>query len=388
MTNEHNPFYDGLTVFCFDVSQLQPGDIILTRNRRDENKIGRTQSSVIAAAGRSNFSHALICVQPPTMVEAIGSGVSTISIANSFYHEERDVRVLRYHDPVVARRAAAKAGLFLGKGYSVRLAIQSVLPTIAVASKPMVKTFCSALVAAAYRGSGAAEFQSINPYRTTPGDLTRMDFLEDVTAQVARSLLAPLNVEELTALDGERRPSPFDGQAKALFALHASVAGDIEAFIRDWDLSLEIPTTFFETLDFLVKALKWATEGSDPLKNAYTPALQLIDQKLANAFDRSELQGMNMLADERDAESLARNLSESFETEPDIDIDAARAMLEATAGQIASRSWLLEDEHRAAGLSLAWDRWCDLSASSITALKNRQTILREVLHRIDAKHSA
>lgn len=388
MKIERNPFYDGRTVFSLDVAQLRSGDIVLTRNRRDERKMGRTQSSVIAAAGRSNFSHALICSQPPTMIEAIGHGVSTLSIANSFYHQERDVRVLRYGDPVIARRAAAKAGLFLGKGYSVRMAINSVLPGAADARQPMIKTFCSALIAAAYRASGAPEFQGINPHRTTPGHLTRMPFLENVTAQIAGSMLAPQNVEEMTALDGERRPSPFDGQAKALFVLHASVADDVEAFIRRWNLSLEIPTTFLETLDFLVKALSWATEGDDPLKDAYIPALQLIDRKLAEAFDQSELKRMHAVAIARDAESLAHDLRESFNSVPDIDVRQTRAMLEATSGQIASRSSIFKVQHRALGLSLAWDRWCDFSAGSIKPLQDRQVTLREILGRIDPGHSS
>lgn len=72
-----------------------------------------------------------------------------------------------------------------------------------------------------------------------------MTFLSDVTSHVAGTMLAPSNVEEMSTLDGDRHPSPFDGQAKALFALHASVADDVEAFFRQWDLSLDIPTTFF-----------------------------------------------------------------------------------------------------------------------------------------------
>ncbi len=380
---EHNPYYDGRTVFALAVAQLRPGDIVLTRNRRDPDNKGRKQSAVIAAAGRSNFSHAAICSQPPTLIEAIGPGVSTLSIAKSFYHAECDVRVLRYADAPIARRAAAKAGLFLGKGYSVPMAIKSISPAAADASTPMTETFCSALVAAAYRAAGAPEFQSINPYRTTPGDLTRMTFLEDVTAQVSRPMLAPQNVEELTALDGERRPSPFDGQAKALFALHATAADDVEAFIQTWDLPLQTPTTFFETLEFLVTALRWATEGDDPLKQLYLPALRSIDRKLAHAFEASDLRRMNAVADALDTDSMARDLRESFEPNPDIDVPAMRALLDATAGQIASRGWVLEEAHRNAGLSLVWDRWCDLTAGSIEVLRARQRVLREVLGRID-----
>jgi uncharacterized protein YycO len=383
---KYNPYYDGRTVFSLQVAKLRPGDIVLTRNRRDPNMKGRAQSAVIAVAGASNFSHAAICSQPPTLIEAIGPGVSTLSIANTFYHAESDVRVLRYADETTARAAAAKAGLFLGKGYSVAMAIKSVSPTATDASAPMIKTFCSALVAAAYRAAGAPEFQSINPYRTTPGDLTRMAFLEDITAQVSRSMLAPRNVEELTALDGERRPSPFDGQAKALFVLHAAAADDVEAFIRKFGLSLAIPTTFFETLDFLVKALVWANEGNDPLKQLYISLLRSIDLTLADAFDRSDMGQMNASADALDAESLARDLRESFEANPDIDVPAMRALLNATTGQIESRGWVLTEAHRHVGLSLIWDRWCDLTTSNIEALRSRQTTLQEILRRIDPAH--
>lgn len=380
---EHDPYYDGRTVFSLQVAQLRPGDIILTRNRRGPSKMGRKQSAVIATAGTSNFSHAAISSQPPTLIEAIGPGVSTLSVANTFYHDERDVRVLRYQDERIARQAAAKAGFFLGKGYSVAMAVKSVTPAAAEASAPMIRTFCSALVAAAYRAAGAPEFQSINPYRTTPGDLTRMLFLSDVTTQVSRSMLAPKNVEELTALDGERRPSPFDSQAKTLFEVHAAAADDVEAFIRQWSLPLAIPTTFFETLNFLVELLVWATEDNDSLKQDYLPALRAIDQKLADAFDQSSLRRMNAVANERDADTLARDLRESFEPHPDIDIAAMRSLLHVTPGQIESRGWVLEEPHRKEGLSLIWDCWCDLTATSIEALRSRQTILREILDRID-----
>ena len=141
---ERNPYYDGRTVYCLQVSQLRMGDIVLTRNRQSLSKMGRKQSAVIAIVGASNFSHAAICSQPPTLIEAIGPGVSTLSIANSFYHAEIDVRVLRYNDESIARRAGIEAGLFLGKGYSVAMAVKSVLPAAADAS--MRIAFCTVLL--------------------------------------------------------------------------------------------------------------------------------------------------------------------------------------------------------------------------------------------------
>ena len=57
-------------------------------------------------------------------------------------------------------------------------------------------------------------------------------------------------------------------------------------------------------------------------------------------------------------------------------------MLEATVGQIGSRWWVIEDAHRAEGLSLFWERWCDLTERSIHALKTHEAILREVHRRV------
>ena len=92
-------------VFRLDMAKLLPGDIILTRNRRPIQKSARKMSSVIAAAGHSNFSHAMLCVELPTVVEAVGQGVSTFGIGNSFYHSREDVKVLRYPDAARARSA-------------------------------------------------------------------------------------------------------------------------------------------------------------------------------------------------------------------------------------------------------------------------------------------
>lgn len=387
MAKDYNPHYDGKTVFFLDVAKLLPGDIILTRNRLGESKMGRKQSSIIAAFGKSNFSHAMICLVPPTMIEAISSGVSTHSVANSFYHEEDNVRVLRYCNPKFSELAAGKAALSMGKPYSVRMAIKSILPELQDANEPQVKTFCSALVAAAFRGSGAPEFQSINPHRITPGHLFHMECLDDVTSQVSYLDAAPINIEEMSALDGERQPSPFAGQAKALLELHVSVADDIDVFVCQWNLPFKIPTTFYETLEFLLEALKSPPNGDDLLKEVYISALQSIDRKLANAMDNSNLQNMNEEAEALETKTLIHILQESFEPVPDIDITSTRAMLKATADQISSRSGVLEEPHRAPGLSHAWDRWCVRSNSDIEFFKIRQTTLHEILGRIDPSYS-
>ena len=293
----YDPSYDGKMVFRLDMAKLLPGDIILTRNRRPLQKAARKISSVIAAAGRSNFNHAMLCVELPTVVEAVGHGVSTFAIGNSFYHSRKDVKVLRYPDAARARRAGAPAGLFIGKGYSVRMALNSVMPSVSRTARIPKRTFCSALVAAAFRAAGTAEFQSIDPFKTTPGDLERLAFLDAVTTRVSTEILAPANIEAMSALDGERTVSPMADQAKILFALHAAVSGDVSAFLARWQVKLAEATTFFGVLKFLVQALGWATQDTNPLRQPYLRDLRSIDQKLADAFDKGELARINAAAD-------------------------------------------------------------------------------------------
>lgn len=112
MHPEHNAFYDGKNVRILSIDKMLPGDIILTRNRWGTRATKRLMSTAISAAGSSDFSHALICQQPPTLIEAIDTGVSTVTMSRCFFHDTRDVRVMRYNDP---KAASNQRG---GQGYS------------------------------------------------------------------------------------------------------------------------------------------------------------------------------------------------------------------------------------------------------------------------------
>lgn len=386
MTTDYNPFYDDRMVFFLDVAKLLPGDIILTRNRYSKDKANRHQSTIIAGACGSYFSHAMICQVPPTMIEAISSGVSTHSVARSFYHDEGNVRVLRYSDSEISRLAGAQAGLVLGKGYSVSMAITSVFPFAVYSDVPQAETFCSALVALAYRGSGAPEFASKNPLLVTPGGLFRMECLDDITSQVSSSGLAPKNIEEMSALDGDSSPSPLDNQARVLLEIYASVADDIKTFLNQWPLPVTMPLTLFETFGFLKQAFEQLPDGDTSPERAYISALQSIDQNLANAIDNSEMQNMLDKAKALDNKTNVLNIQESFKPDPDIDVDSMRSLLKATEKQIASRNELHQHSSLSPGLSLAWDRWCVLSANTIKGFEVRRAVFIEVLDRIDPSH--
>ena len=124
---ERNPKYDGLHVLRLDLSRLNSGDVLLTRNVETASFIGKFVSDRIAKATRGNFSHALLCTRPPTLIEAIGHGVSNISGQICFAHDLKNVRLLRYHDSAIAGEAGSAALSFLGRKYSVYAALRSIL---------------------------------------------------------------------------------------------------------------------------------------------------------------------------------------------------------------------------------------------------------------------
>src|SRR5665213_2267465 len=107
--NERNPRYDGLHVYTVDLGKLMPGDVLLTRNVEAASSKGRFQSGAIMKATRGSFSHALLCTVPPTFIEAVGHGVSNLTMLSCFAHDLKNVRMLRYHDSSIAKNAGSEA---------------------------------------------------------------------------------------------------------------------------------------------------------------------------------------------------------------------------------------------------------------------------------------
>ena len=141
------------------VGSFHAGDIILTFNALGISRIGRIKSRVIRFFSRGSFSHAMICSHPPGLIEAIGPGVSKITLDRVRVNDIANVRVLRYHDRVIAAEAGKHAEHELGKDYSLPLAIESIFPQDFRAKIKNDAIFCSALVAQAYICAGATEFK-------------------------------------------------------------------------------------------------------------------------------------------------------------------------------------------------------------------------------------
>jgi hypothetical protein len=85
------------------------------------------------------------------------------------------------------------------------------------------RTFCSALVSTAFRAGGAPEFSKIDPMKTTPATLEKSAHFVDVTSQVFMRILSPNNIEEMSALDGDRIPSPMFGHMNMSGVAHVQI---------------------------------------------------------------------------------------------------------------------------------------------------------------------
>jgi hypothetical protein len=299
---QRNPRYDNLYVFKPDLSKLRAGDVLLTRNVESNSLKGRTQSAAIARATGGHFSHALLCTMPPTLMEAIGEGVSNVTAQICFAHGLKNVRVLRYKDQSIARKAAAAAAVFLGKGYSVRRAVRSIVPGATEPTADDGRTFCSALVASAFRAADAPEFASLNPFKVTPAFLEQANCFQDVTQDVFIKILSPNNIEQMSALDGERVVSPLSAQANVLNAYHSKLSPLIKDFtLRYTSLTPhKLPTSFLESLSFIdtihsvFDGRPLSEEGRNALKE-----LQVIDTFAYDLLASGEM--IKML---REAESL------------------------------------------------------------------------------------
>lgn len=179
-----NHKYNGRTVLLPEVDSLQPGDILLSFNAESTDRGDGKVAGVIRAATKGRFSHALICSAPPTLIEAIGRGVSTLSLARCFAHSLDNVRVLRYPDAEVARKAASLVQLQVGRDYSISRAILSVFPEQTITKINDHGIFCSALVAQVYVNAGAEIFASTAVDRTTPATIDQLNVLIDITRDV------------------------------------------------------------------------------------------------------------------------------------------------------------------------------------------------------------
>lgn len=380
---EKNPRYNGLHVYVFDANELQRGDVVLTRNAESTSSKGKAVSDAIAAGSGGDFSHALLCTTPPTLIEAVDAGVSNINSHNCFIHDLKHVRVLRYPNAAIASAAASAAMMSFAKAYSVRAAISSIVPGVHLDQTHDDRTFCSALVAASFRAAGAPEFQTIRPMKTTPASLQKSAHFEDVTTDVLKRVPSFENVEDMSALDGDRMPSPMAGQAKLLFGYYSALLAPIDELMAAYPGLLSFrPTSFFQCLD-MIGALCFEVDKLPDTFEAHDlrQRTKAIDELAYKLLSEGKWQAMQTAAEAVDNKSMHYTLEESFKPDPDIDLEGTLGFIRQTRDQIRSRTSILDDPGRPPGYSLVWDEWIRLTHVSLQYFEKRSSVLTEALGR-------
>lgn len=374
-------------IFRADLSKLQPGDVLLTRDVHSTNVVDRATSRTIRMATGGEFSHALICTRAPTFIEAAGENVSNLSIQNCFAHNIENIRLLRHKTPDIAQKASESALMFLGTPYSVKRAIESVIPG---ATKNVVDgkgIFCSALVAAVYSSAQCPNFSKLDPMKVTPQALEEASCFSDVTKVVFRQVITPPNWPRMSALDGMRVSNPIRDQQGALLneyfseisPLCAQLASDFPNHIG------KLPTSFFEVIEYLSQGLK-RFEIDVPLAMRTIELIgrvHEIDDKAFKLLSDGRFESVLMQAIKLDDESAMRMIEESFKPDPDLDVDDLRGLAEATDNQIRDRSSFVN--HRASypsGICLTLDKWLEIQKKSIEPFLRRKQLLAEILERM------
>jgi hypothetical protein len=380
---ERNPKYDGLHVFKLDLSRLNSGDVLLTRNAETASSRDKLQSDVVAKATGGNFNHALLCTKPPTFVEAIRHGVSNISVQNCFAHDLKNVRLLRYHDSATASEAGSVALPFVGRRYSVHAALRSILPNVQMSVVPEHELFCSALVAAAFRKAGAAEFAALDPMKVTPATLEKATYFKDVTSDAFVRILSPSNIEELNALDGDGGVSPYAGQAK-LFQSYCDVLLPlIGKFIDETPIPPYTikPTSFLECMVFIAAVQRECDKLPDAVAESARSKIVSIDDVAYALLSDGRYEEMQRAAAAIDENTSQDVIAQSFAANPDIDLNEMRGLIIATRQQISSRSKGLGDSNLR-GYSRVFDKWLRFSEEVVGALTQRLRALEEVFARV------
>jgi len=380
----HNPSYNGRMVFLPKVGELRPGDIVLTRNVEGSQAKGIKASETIQALSGGLFSHALVCSVPPTFVEALPDGVSNLTLARCFAHDLKNVRVLRYPDAEIARKASVLAQVQVGRTYSKRKAAASIFPDAIIDEIQNRGIFCSALVAQAFSDAGAPQFAATKVNKTTPATLEKMADLIDITDQVFRQVLAPNNIEEMAALDGDRMASPSARQTALTMGFSRALIPLTDAVREQFpEAELELVNTFYEAIQFVVFAMDAREKVPLPRRAEFDAAVGALDDMSASLIDNGKLKAV---ADEMasiDTRQLQRELTASFDSKPDIDLAHMRAMAEAAVQQIARReAAIAELINWNSGRSKAMNAWIAFDQPVLDLIRTRQAVFNEILGRL------
>lgn len=380
-----NPKYNNLIVLLPDLAALRPGDLVLTRNRHGTKAAGRGMSQVIVKTTGGNFDHVMICTVPPTLLEAVTVGVGNLSLARAFAHDLSGVRVLRYHDAKVAATAASAALAYVGRPYAHVGAAKSIFPTGVFGEISGSNIFCSALIAQVFQKAGAPEFGATPVEKTTPATIERMLGLSDVTAEVFVEALAPQNIEEMAALDGDRTPSPMDKQVTLFATYFASLEPKAQAIpLRYPQSGLAAPLSFLACLEFLMDGYNAAPKIPKTDQSPFLAELVAFDDAVLALIDQGEWEALQVETTALDGQTTQRDLDAALGPRPDIDRRGLLGMRDATARQLEGRSRAVAGIRAwGIGRSKTIDRYLLIAEETLSCLQHRAQALAEIERRLD-----
>ncbi|WP_246703412.1 YiiX/YebB-like N1pC/P60 family cysteine hydrolase [Rhizobium sp. P40RR-XXII] len=185
---------------------LRPGDIILTTSAAKVSK-------GIRFATGSDISHAMVCVEGYSVIDATAEGVQARNTQRLFYKDAHPVHILRLRGGLskpqlddVLMFMRGHVGTQYSKTEAMRTKLKGTRP-------PTRKQFCSRLVAQAFSHAGIPLVSDAN--FCSPGDLKSSPFLVSVADSTV-----PVTAEEMAA--SEARP---DGTQIMRDAINAILNG-------------------------------------------------------------------------------------------------------------------------------------------------------------------
>ncbi len=105
--------------YIFNMSKVQPGDVLLSRIPMDLDNETTWDSHLIRALTRSSFSFAALCTGNGLFIEAVGTGIARLPLWNAGVRDIRNIRIVRPRKEFrwAAIRAAAAGSGYLERGF-------------------------------------------------------------------------------------------------------------------------------------------------------------------------------------------------------------------------------------------------------------------------------
>lgn len=245
------------------ISALLRGDIVLTTTAAKVSK-------AIRFGTKSDISHAMLCVQHGSVIDATGEGVHARNVQRLFFDDACAVHVLRLKEnltPAQLDQICQFVRQAIGSEYSTREAVRTV---IGGADQWTRKQFCSRLVAQAYASAGIELVG--DPNYCAPADLANSSLL----------VVVPNATESVSDAEAERWMAHRDLSGEMRDAINAVLEGT-----RKKDKSIQ---TFEDVTPYLINHPEDDAYFADLLKSSgYLTVWQLNTERSRWQYEYAHL---------------------------------------------------------------------------------------------------